>query len=149
MVCSWLSCDPRRNLTSQNHKLLSKCPRKWNWKIPNFAISVKFQNHFLAYWNNFFLFRHFRIHQGSQMSHDQTIPNQIKPFKALFWVFLTTFLTKFNFFPIFSGFATPSHYRIGLRNSGIPVPWMETFFLLGNASRPVWTWDFDFKDQLN
>ena len=28
MVWSCLSCDPRSNLTCQNHKLLSKCPRK-------------------------------------------------------------------------------------------------------------------------
>ena len=38
----------------------------------------------LSYRLTFFWFRHFRIHQGSQLSHDQTIPNQIKPFKALF-----------------------------------------------------------------
>ena len=53
-------------------------------------------------------------------------------------MFLTNFLTKVNFFPIFSGFAAPSHYHTGLRNTGTPVPWTETFFLLGNASRPVW-----------
>ena len=53
-------------------------------------------------------------------------------------MFFTNFLTKFDFFPIFSGFTTPSHYHTGLRNTGTPVPWTETFFWLGNASRPVW-----------
>ena len=53
-------------------------------------------------------------------------------------MFLTNFWTKFNFFPIFSGFATLSHYHTGLRNPGTPVPSMDHFFLLGNASRPVW-----------
>ena len=52
-------------------------------------------------------------------------------------MFLSNFLTKFIFFPIFSGFAAPFHYHTGLRNTGTPVPWTETFFLLGNASRPV------------
>ena len=54
-------------------------------------------------------------------------------------MFLTNSLTKFNFFPIFSGFDTPSHHHHGLTNPGTPVPSMDNFFLLGNASRPVWS----------
>ena len=45
-------------------------------------------------------------------------------------MFLTNFWTKFNFFPIFSGFATLSHYHTGLRNPGTPVPSMDHFFCL-------------------
>ena len=100
-----------------------------------------FQFHFLGHLDNNLQFWLDRFDQGSQLSHNQTIPNQILPFKALFYVFLTKILTKFNFFPIFSGFATPPHYHISLRNTGTPVPSMEIFFLLGNASRPVWYWD--------
>ena len=41
---------------------------------------------------------------------------------------MTNFLTKFIFFPIFSGFATPSHDHTGQRNPGTPVPSMVHFF---------------------
>ena len=45
--------------------------------------------------------------------------------------------SDFSFFPIFWGFDTPSHHHHGLTNPGTPVPSMDHFFLLGNASRPV------------
>ena len=64
-----------------------------NKKSQNLPFQVEFWNHY-AIEINFFGLRHFKIHQGSQLSHDQTIPNQIKPFKALFEVFLTYFWTK-------------------------------------------------------
>ena len=99
MVWSWLSCDPRSNLASQNHKSLSKCPRKWNQKIPNFEILVEFQIYFLGYWNNFFLFRHpgfTKDHNLVMTKPYQTKSSLLRPFFRCFWQIV---LTKFNFLP--------------------------------------------------
>ena len=88
-------------------------------------------------WNNFFsldISGFTKDHKWVMNKPYQTKSSLWRPYFRCFW---PLFLTKINFFPIFSGFVTPSHYRTGLRNTEILVPSMETFFLLGNASRPV------------
>ena len=62
-----------QNVQESENKKSQNLPFQLNFGITIQAIGIKF-----------FGLRHFKIHQGSQLSHDQTIPNQIKPFKTLF-----------------------------------------------------------------
>ena len=99
MVWSWLSCDPRSNLTSQNHKLLSKCPRKWKWKIPNFVISVEFQNYFLGYWikkNCLDISGFTKDHNWVMTKPYQTKSSLLRPYFRCFW---PIFWPNLIFFP--------------------------------------------------